>query len=106
MQTKSNIQLIMEYTNHKLNVYNNLYNLTEQYDVVDSVFDFNGREFVKGYFEPIKEYNDLKSIVNEMQPNQGIRIIHDKYVLGNLYNKITECKTTDISTVLEIKPSV
>lgn len=103
MQTKSNIQLILEETERKNSIYKILSNLLEKYTINDNIFGYKNNmvyEVSSGYFSPIKEGN-LKDLVFEMQPNQGIRIIKDKFYLGNLYENATQVE--DINNIIEIK---
>lgn len=103
MQTKSNIQLIMEESEIRTKVYNTLAGLVDNYLINDSIFahaNGNVYEVTSGYFQPTK-IGDLKDLVYEMNSNQGIRIYGEKYYLGDLYNKITD--VPDVTKVLEIK---
>lgn len=103
MQTKSNIQLILEESERKISIYTILSNLIEKYNINDNIFSFKKNmvyEVSSGYFTPIKE-GDLKDLVYEMQSNQGIRIIKDKFYLGNLYENISQVE--DINNMIEIK---
>lgn len=103
MQTKSNIQLILEESERKISIYTILSNLIEKYNINDNIFSFKNNmvyEVSSGYFTPIKE-GDLKDLVYEMQSNQGIRIIKDKFYLGNLYENISQVE--DINNMIEIK---
>ena len=103
MQTKSNIQLILEETERKNGIYKILSNLLEKYNINDNIFSCKNNivyEVSSGYFTPIKE-GELKDLVSEMQTNQGIRIIKDKFYLGNLYENISQVE--DINNMIEIK---
>lgn len=93
MQTKSNIQLIMEMVDIKNKFTKNLQNLCESYKINDNIFVYNRGtyELTKGYFVPVNEggINDIKNLVDNMDiTTQGIRIMGDRIQVGTVYNKI------------------
>lgn len=98
MQTKSNIQLVMETMDAKLDFLRGVKKLCESYKISDNIFIYNRgtQELTSGYFVPVKEgtVNDLQQIISNMDiRTQGIRITEDKIQLGDVYNKIPADKS-------------
>lgn len=98
MQTKSNIQLIREACELANNYRDGLVNLMEKYTIEDSIFVYrNGQVFeaTKGYFEIVKEYDNIADAIRECWGNfgaMGIRIINNtKFEVGILRNMLSEC---------------
>ena len=97
MQTKSNIQLIVERQDYCNACYNSLANLLENYKVNGPIFTFDSRgglvEVTEGYATVQKETTDLHETVKEALDNgQGIRVLEGKFQLVNLHKSIAECE--------------
>ena len=97
LNTKSAIQLVTETIVAKEAFFENLRQLTEQYDIQDNVFccDVAGdvHELKEGYFGQVAEYDNIveaKQNCNILL--QGIRVHGDKYAVGNLYRNLVDVK--------------
>lgn len=104
MQNKSNIQLIYESIQEKENILQSFNEFLNKYDVIDAVFEYsNGiHEITSGYFEIIKESDNIKDIImNGYDNKKCIRIKGDKFQLCEHYKNMSEAK--NISTLFEIK---
>lgn len=93
MQTKSNIQVIVELLEAKSKFFNGLAQIMEQYRIKDNVFccGVNGvvEEPDHGYFGQVKEYANLSEAMEDFNIlSQGVRIQGDKVFVGNLYNEL------------------
>lgn len=98
MQTKSNIQLIREACELANNYRDGLVNIMEKYTIEDSIFVYrNGQVFeaTKGYFEIVKEYDNITDAIRECRGKfntMGIRIINnDHFEVGILHDNLSEC---------------
>lgn len=107
MTNKSLIQTILEQSEYLHNFKKNMENLLENYIISDNIFKMsnNGQvlEQTSGYFIPInsESYDDMNKLFENFTSDLAIRITNDKFQLGKIYNKITECPETD--KIYEIK---
>lgn len=96
MNTKSNIQLIIEEQNIKNFFKQALSRLVESYNVEGNVFAIDHQrkpvELTNGYFVEEKTYDNLNDCVNEMKTNQAVSINEDKFILGNIRQTLNECE--------------
>ena len=100
MQTKSNIQLIREACELANNYKDGLNNLMEKYNIEDSIFVYKNSqvfEVTKGYFESVKEYDNLADAVRECWgqfDTMGIRIQNNSiFEVGRIRKFVNECTT-------------
>lgn len=100
MQTKSNIQLIREACELANNYKDGLHNLMEKYNIEDSIFVYKNSqvfEVTKGYFESVKEYDNLADAVRECWgkfDKMGIRIQNNTaFSVGHIHKYLNDCTT-------------
>lgn len=95
MYTKSIIQQKIEALHEKDSFRIAIENLMEKYNIEDSVFVFrngNMREVVEGYFVTESDHIDLAEAISNCNPHtMAIRIMGEKFQVGIVYNKISEC---------------
>lgn len=114
MQTKSNIQLIGEICQMANNYKDSIDNLMEKYTIEDSIFVYRDNELfeaVKGYFIPVKQYDNLADAVRECWGNfhcMGIRVENnEKFTAGRIKNLISECtsdeRVFDIEKLVDLR---
>ena len=107
MQTKSNIQVLVELLEAKERFINSLKQLTEQFTIKDNVFccGVNGivEEPDHGYFGQVQEFESLDEAMKDFNIlQQGIRIKENRIFVGNLYKDIaavTESIFIDLKTL-------
>lgn len=99
----------------KMDKYNKLFvDLCENYRVEDAVFGLmhNNQiiELKKGYFIAKKEFDNIRECIEMCMNNinsQVIRIIENKFILGDYYSSLSECpydnKILDIEFYEEIE---
>lgn len=97
MNTKSTIQLIAEQIEVKNKFFEHLSELCEKYTIENNVFvcnkDGNAQELKEGYYGEVKEYDSIKDLREDFNPYlQGIRVVGDKFHIGNLYSHLTDVK--------------
>jgi len=110
MNTRSYIQRVIEETDRKESFRKQLTALTEKYDVKGNVFAIGYRggyvEVVQGYLCEEKTFESLSECVREMKPNQAVRINEGSFILGTVYNMLSECtegKVLDIERLQYIR---
>ena len=95
MFTKSIIQQTVEVFQVKNQFKSAIAQLMEKYNIEDSVFVFrNGsmQEVVEGYFATENNYDNLDEAISACNINtMGIRIMGNKFQIGTIHNKISEC---------------
>ena len=68
----------------------------EKYNIEDSVFVFkngNMREVVEGYFATDANYSTLSEAISDCDPRtMAIRVMGDKFQVGTIHNRISECE--------------
>ena len=96
MYTKNIIQQTIEKLQEKNSFRIAIENLMEKYNIEDSVFVFrngNMREVVEGYFATNTDYNNLSEAISDCDPRtMGIRVMGDKFQVGTIHNRISECE--------------
>ena len=113
MHIKSKIQTIREQFEIASNFRDSLVSLMEKYNIEDSIFVYRGQayEVTKGYFESIKEYDNLADAVRECMAdmdNIGVRIVNNKkFTAGYIRKTISECAPNtnimDINTLIVVR---
>ena len=107
MLTKSKIQLIREDFETLNDFQNGLKNLMEKYNIQDSIFGYSNNgvyEVSNGYFEVIKECDTLGDAVRECYGSldkKAIRIINNKFEVGELHSLRSECGEGKILNILK-----
>ena len=95
MYTKSIIQQTIEKLHEKDSFRIAIENLMNKYIIEDSVFVFRKgymKEVVEGYFETTAEYDNLAEAISDCDPyTMAIRVTGDKFQVGVVHNKISEC---------------
>lgn len=95
MQTKSNIQLIVERMKFLDNFEDNIKSLQEKYCVENSIFTMSGHdlmEVVKGYFVIESEHNDLHEAFKSLRKTgNAVRVMDENYQTGHIYKTLGEC---------------
>jgi hypothetical protein len=95
MYTKSIIQQTIEKLQEKDSFRIALENLMDKYTIEDSVFIFrngNMREVVEGYFVTTNEYVDIAEAISDCDiKTMGIRVMGDKFQVGTIHARISEC---------------
>lgn len=95
MYTKSIIQQRIEALHEKDSFRIAVENLMEKYNIEDSVFVFrngNMREAVEGYFVTESDHISLAEAISNCDPKtMAIRVTGDKFQVGTVHNKISEC---------------
>ena len=93
MQTKSNIQHIVEKVKFLEKFEDELNSLQEKYIIENSIFTMGNElmEVVKGYFVVDKEFDNLHEAIKSMiNKGNAIRITENKYAIGNIYKTLSE----------------
>jgi len=94
MWTKSYIQLQVEKIEERSIFVKDIIKIMEKYQIQDGVFGIankNTYELSKGYFVETKSFDDLNDLIKEMDQNtQAVRITEGKFILGNVYNNLTD----------------
>lgn len=94
MNTKSYIQLQVESIEERGKFANDITSILEKYRIIDGVFGIqnnNTYELSRGYFVETKEFDDILDLIKEMdQRYQAVRIVENKFKLGNVYATITD----------------
>lgn len=95
MNTKSNIQLVIETENIKSRFKSALSKLVESYEIKGNVFALDFRkspvEVSDGYFVEEKTFDNLSDCINEMKLDQAISINEDKFILGHVEQQLANC---------------
>lgn len=96
MNTKSNIQLVIETENIKNRFKRTIKNISESYTVKGNVFMIDYRknpvELVDGYFVECKEFDNLDDCIKEMKLNQAVSINENKFILGDVKEHLEDCE--------------
>lgn len=107
MLTKSKIQLVREKFESLNNFQDRLKELMEKFNIEDSIFVYKNNsvfEVTNGYFEIIKEYDNLADAMRECiidLNNVGIRIKNNQtFIAGYIRKSLTEC--VEKSSVMDI----
>ena len=107
MLTKSKIQLIRESFEILNDFRNGLENLMEKYNIQDSIFGYSDNgvyEVSNGYFEVIKEYNNLEDAIKECYNSldkKAIRIINNNiFEVGEIHSLRSECGNGKVLNIL------
>lgn len=94
MWTKSYIQLQVEKIEERAIFAKDITKILEKYQIKDGVFGIKNKntyELSKGYFIETKSFDDLNDLIKEMDQNtQAVRIIEGKFILGNVFNTLSE----------------
>ena len=105
MWTKSFIQLQVESIQERAKFANDINKLLESYQIPDGVFGVrnnNTYELSTGYIVAVKEFSSIDEAIKEMnQNNQAVRITENKFILGNVYNCLSDAP--DNSEVFSIE---
>lgn len=98
MLTRSKIQLVKEGIELANSFKENLNDIMDKYLIEDSIFVYRDNkvfEATSGYFEVLKEFDNLNEAVKYcMQDfnNMGIRIMNNnKFISGKVRKNISEC---------------
>ena len=95
MQTKSNIQLIVERMRVIENFEDNIKSLQEKYCIENSIFTMSGNdlmEVVKGYFVIESEHSDLHEAFKTLRKTgNAVRVMGEEYQVGHIYKTLGEC---------------
>lgn len=96
MWTKSFIQQQVESIEERARFANDINKILESYNIEDGVFGIsrgNTYELSSGYFVPVKEFESINDAIREMnQYNQAVRIVENKFILGDVYSSLSEIK--------------
>lgn len=99
MQTKSNIQIVLEKLDQKARFSDGLKSLMENYDIRGNVLVPGNYDVpiepTRGYFDALKSFGTVQETLKAMtEPtSQGIYIRENKeFVLGNIKESIDQCK--------------
>ena len=94
MWTKSFIQQQVEAIEERARFANDINKILESYSIEDGVFGIsrgNTYELSTGYFVPVQEFDSINEAIREMdQNNQAVRIVENKFILGNVYSALSE----------------
>lgn len=94
MFTKSIIQQQVELIQERAKFAGDINSLLESYRIIDGVFGVrqcNTFELSKGYFVEVKEFNSIDEAIKEMdQRSQAVRIIENRFILGDVYNNLND----------------
>lgn len=94
MWTKSAIQLQIESIQERSKFANDINKILESYRIDDGVFGVannNTFELSHGYFVEEKSFDDMATLIKEMdQHHQAVRITGGKFILGNVYESLSE----------------
>lgn len=93
MNTKSNIQLVIEEDKIKSRLKTALAKLVESYEIKGNVFALDLRknpvEVSNGYFVEEKTFDNLDDCIKEMSLDQAISINEDKFILGHVKQSLS-----------------
>ena len=105
MWTKSAIQLQIESIQERSKFANEINKILENYRIDDGVFGIinnNTYELSRGYFVEKKSFDDMATLIKEMDQNsQAVRITGGKFILGNVYEHLSD--TPEGATVFSIE---
>ena len=105
MWTKSAIQMQIESIQERAKFASDINRLLENYRIDDGVFGIshgNTFELSKGYFVEEKSFEDMSTLIKEMnQSTQAVRIKEGKFILGNVYECLSD--TPDEKSVFSIE---
>lgn len=105
MWTKSFIQLQVESIQERAKFANDINKILENYRITDGVFGIinkNTYELSTGYFVSVKEFSSMDDLIKEMnQNNQAVRIMENRFILGDVYKRLSE--TPENSKVFSIE---
>lgn len=91
---KSYIQLQIESMQERSKFANDISKILEHYCIQDGVFGItNGNTFElsTGYFVEVKTFEHIDQLIKEMdQSKQAVRITDNKFILGNVYETLSE----------------
>ena len=95
MQTKSNIQIMLENLAIRDAFKTSIESFMDKYIIEDSYFGISQKksldEYNKGYFVFEHEYDNINDAIINMTPNHVIRIIENKrFQIGKIYEKLSE----------------
>lgn len=94
MWTKSYIQLQVESIQERAKFANDITKILENYTIQDGVFGIsnnNTYELSSGYFVEEKTFDTMDQLIKEMnQYSQAVRIVENKFILGNVYNCLSD----------------
>ena len=94
MWTKSVIQMQIESIQERARFANDINKILESYRIEDGVFGIannNTYELSKGYFVEEKTFDDMSKLIKEMnQSSQAVRITDGKFILGNVYECLSD----------------
>jgi len=94
MWTKSFIQLQVESIQERAKFANDITKILEKYQIQDGVFGIsnnNTYELSSGYFVEEKTFDTIDQLIKEMnQSHQAVRITEGKFILGNVYNRLSD----------------
>lgn len=96
MLTKSKIQLIKEGIELANSFKENLNDIMDKYLIEDSIFVYRDNkvfEVTSGYFEVLKEFDNLNEAIRFCNLNDsGIRIVdNSRFIIGKIHKAISEC---------------
>lgn len=92
MQTKSNIQLLIEEANRRTKLGDFFEEMSNKYESIEGVFDSNTKEVLKGFMVEGKEYGTIREACNAWEKNQVLHITNEgKYILGEI-KPFNECQ--------------
>lgn len=104
--TQSTIQVLSNLITAKNTFFSTLGVLTEQFNIKDNIFGFNGTEPVEmnhGYFGQLKEVANLNDLYEDFNVLENcIRIKDGKYYLGKWHARLSDV-TEDV--VIDLKNS-
>ena len=107
MNTKSNIQLIIEEDNIKSRFKSALARLVEKYEIQGNVFALDLRknpvEVSEGYFVEEKTFDNLDDCIKEMNLTQAVSINEDKFILGHVEQSLSLCKEGKVLDITFLK---
>lgn len=94
MWTKSYIQLQIESIQERAKFADDITKLLESYRIEDGVFGISNNntfELSNGYFVEKKTFDNIEDLIKEMdQKNQAVRIKEGKFILGDIYERMSE----------------
>jgi len=98
MWTKSFIQLQVESIQERAKFANDINKILENYQISDGVFGVNHNntyELSNGYFVAVKSFDTIDEAIKEMNQNsQAVRITEGKFILGNVFSRLSEAPDT------------
>ena len=96
MLTRSKIQLIKEGIELANSFKDNLNDIMDKYLIEDNIFVYRDNkvfEVTSGYFEVLKEFDNLNEAISFCNlNNSGVRIIdNSRFIIGKIHKVISEC---------------